>query len=449
MSISTFGSLNRTLTGLRAAQLALDTTGQNISNADTEGYTRQEAMFRAIPSLPPGLSGGERQPGMGVDLVTYRRVRDDFVDRQLYDQLPHEGESDGLVSAYEQIELSFPEPSDSGLRSLMDRFFGSWLELSSQPTALAARQSVVEKGKILAQALRDTSNQLQTIATQAGDELTQRIADVNDIGRQVAQLSQMIFEANHVNDPANNLRDQRDLLLDKLASLGNVSITKQPDGNIDVQIGGFQLVNGRTAAALTAESDMPSLTTGRMYALQQVRDVITPAYQTKLNAIAGGLISAVNAQHTSGFDQYGAAGGVFFTGTDAATIDVAAAVVADPKLLAASGTGAPGNSGNAIVLAGLADQAGVVGPDSVNESFRALISDLGNKSGEAQRMGKLQHQSADMLRNRRDSTSSVSLDEEMANLVRFQHSYQASARSLTTMDEVLETLILRTGKVGL
>jgi len=450
MPVSTFMGLETTLRGILAQQLALDVTGHNIANANTVGYSRQRASLVATdPYTVPGVTRPPQagQLGTGVDVDQYERVRDAFVDIQLRAQTMLNGANQATQDGLQQVEQAFNEPSDSGLNSLLAKYWSAWQDVSNSPENLATRQALAAAASSLAGGFNQVSQQLSTLQTQTATNVTYTINDVNSIGTQIAALNDAIAKSTVTGDHPNDLLDQRDLLIDKLSELGNVALANGANGAVDVSIGGAALVTGATSATL-AEASLTSLTSGKLSALVRLRDTTIPGYQTQLNTIASTLISQTNTAHAAGFDLSGTAGGTFFTGTDAATIGVNSALVTNPALIAASGNGQPGNAAAALAINTLRGTV-VIGSATIDQAYSQLVTRIGSDSQEAQRSLDTSSLLASTLQSKRDSVSGVSLDEEMTNMVRFQRGYQASARALSAMDDMLDTLITRTGRVGL
>jgi flagellar hook-associated protein 1 FlgK len=447
--ISTFFGLQTALSGILAQQRALDVTAHNIANANTVGFSRQEAQLVASPaySYPAVSNSGEPgQIGTGVDVQAYRRIRDMFIDVQLRAQSMRQGyygaKSDGL----EQVELAFAEPSDNGLNAQFQRFWNAWHDLANAPENLATRQALVQSAASLADSFRTLDTQLQTIAAQTAQNASMTITEVNQIGAQILNLNVQIANAVATGNTPNDLYDQRDVLVDRLAELGNVTVTTGPLDAIDVTFGGAALVSGVTSSATLAESDMTSLTSGRLAGLIELRDTTLPGFRTDLDAVAAALVTQVNAVHTTGYDLSGATGISFFSpaGVTAATIAVAAGVLGNPSTVAAAaGPGRPGDATIALQIGGLRDATTIGG------AYTQLVTRLGAETQDANRSLANAKLLTDALHDRRDSISGVSLDEEMTNLIRFQRGFQASARALSAMDEMIDTIVNRTGRVGL
>jgi flagellar hook-associated protein 1 FlgK len=449
MSISTFFGLQTALSGILAQQRALDVTAHNVANANTVGFSRQEAQLVATPAYSyPGVSDDAR-PGMigtGVDVQAYRRMRDAFIDVQLRAQAMRKGYHGATSDGLEQVELSFAEPSDTGVDALFQRFWNAWQDVANAPESLATRQALVQAASSLADAFHTVDSQLTTIGTQLAQNVTMTLDEVNQTGARILALNVQIANARATGNTPNDLFDQRDVLIDRLSELGNVTITTGALDVVDVAIGGATLVSGTASSATLVESDLTSLSSGRLAGLITMRDTTLPSYRAGLDGIASALVTQVNALHTAGFDLSGATGIAFFapTGTTAATIAVAAGVAASPSLVAASvGAGQPGDATVALQIAALRSAA------AIGTAYNQLVTRIGSETQEARRSLANAELLSDALHDRRDSVSGVSLDEEMTNLMRFQRGYQASARALSAMDEMIDVLVNRTGRVGL
>lgn len=386
------------------------------------------------------------QIGAGVTVEQFKRVRDLFIDVQLRAQTMRQGYYEATSNGLDQVELALAEPGETGLSSLLTKFWDAWSDVSNAPENLATRQALVQAATSLTEGFHALDSQLDMIATQSGQQVTLDLNEINQIGSQVLDLNIRIANSVATGDAPNDLLDQRDVLVDRLAELGNVSVTTGALGAIDVTFAGATLVTGTTSSATLAESNLTSLTSGKLAGLVALRDTTIPAYRTTLDGIASSLVSQTNTFHTGGFDLTGAAGTSFFTagGTTAATIALSGTIAADPRLVAASGAaGAPGNASVALQIAGLRDNP------TIGVAYRQLVTRIGSETQESHRSEANAELLADALRDRRDGVSGVSLDEEMTNLTRFQRGFQASARALNAMDEMIDQLVNRTGRVGL
>jgi len=458
MPISSFYGLQTSLRGLLAQQRLLDTAGHNIANASTKGYSRQEAALVASAALEipsGGIAGGAgAHLGSGVDVQSFRRIRDQFVDLQYRAQNTNLGEWAARAGALDQAELSLAEPGENGLNEQLSKFWDAWSALSTASGDQSpAKKALVEQAAGLAGAFGTVRAQIDLAKSQSYAEYADlaRPAGAGDPGGEVAQIANEIGELNDVikrfvtsGDMPNDLLDRRDQLLDRLSEFGQVSVEAQSDGTINVSFVDklaagttYSVVSGTTATWAGPPAGDAWAPGGRLGGLL---DASKPGgtldgYLTALDAIAAALPTAVNAAY----------GGTFFEtgpGPAAATLRVAAALDADYRLVD-PGSGAPGSTDLALAVSQLRDHP------NVDQAYRAFVAQVGSQVREANRQEGNSQVLHDAVENRRQSVSGVSLDEEMANLVRFQRSYQASSRAMSTLDEMLDVLINRTGRVGL
>jgi flagellar hook-associated protein 1 len=451
MAISSFFGLQTSLRGLLAQQRLLDTTGHNIANASTKGYSRQEATLVAAPALEipsGGVAGGSgAHLGAGVDVQAFRRIRDQFIDLQYRGQNTNLGEWSARADSLERAEGALSEPGENGINQQLTEFWNAWSDLSNANADRgAASRNVVEKGITLADAIKQVRSQIDMVKGQTYAEYS----DLAGPSGEVAQIAQSIAELNDTikryittGDVPNDLLDQRDQLLDNLSSFGQVSVEAQADGTLNVSFVDkvasgttYPVVTGSTAAWAGPPAGDAWSPGGRLGGLL---DASKPGgtldgYLATLDTIAGNLVTAVNTAYNGAF---------FTSGTPAGgTIDVSAALQANPLALDA-GSGNSGSTNYALAVSQLRDGA------TVDQPYRAFVAQIGSNVREAIRQESNAQVLTDSVENRRQSVSGVSLDEEMSNLVRFQRAYQASARAMSTLDEMLDVLINRTGRVGL
>jgi flagellar hook-associated protein 1 FlgK len=416
MSIPTLQGLQTALSGLLAEQQAMDVTGHNIANANTEGYSRQVAVLETNQAIPvPALSaitGQGAQLGTGVTVETYTRIRNAYLDAQWRAQNSALGAAGAQAEELEQAQSAFNEPSSTGIASQLSNFWSAWSSLANSPTSAAAKEGVVAAGERLATAFNQLSAQLSTISAQA------------------TQLNAQIKQAEQARQPPNDMLDRRDLLIDKLSSLAQVTVTKQADGTDTISFGDAAepLVEGTT---VNWPQGLTSAAGGELGALLALTGPAGPLtnFRTELDAVAASVSSTVNELHTST---------PFFTGSTAATLAVAVSAAE----VQTSSTAAPGGNDVALAIAGLRGS-------TAEQSYSGLIGLVGSRVSGAQNEQANLQTTLTAIGNQRQSVSGVSLDEEMTNLISYQRGYQASARTLTAMDEMLETLIEHTGRAGL
>jgi flagellar hook-associated protein 1 FlgK len=437
---SSFFGLQVSLRGLLAQQQAIDVSGHNIANANTPGYSRQEAVLEPTrPYIIPANSvntGAGAQLGSGVDVAAIRRIRDQFLDLQYRAQQMSLGDATARTTSLDQVELAFAEPTDDGLAAQLASFWDAWSDVANAPENAGARAALVTTAQTLTASFRTISDQLTTVAQQAQDEydaITGPTGDVANMASELAGLNRAIGDAVFRGQQPNDLMDRRDQLVDRLSQLAQVSVTDTGDSRWRIDFGGVTLVDPSTPAGFTWPQTLSRTPGGKLGALVDLASATGPAlgYRTQLDAVAADLVRSVNALHTSTpfFDP---------RGITAATI----AVVATTTTVQ---TGSGRASGENDVAQSLARLRG----GTTDQLYQALVARIGTESQAAVRAQSTSQSLVDSVEDRRQSVAGVSLDEEMTNLIRFQRGYQASARTMTTMDELLDTLVNRTGRVGL
>jgi flagellar hook-associated protein 1 len=437
MSIPTLQGLQTALSGLIASQEAMDTAGHNITNANTPGYSRQTAVLQTNIPLPieamSQLTGAGGQMGTGVTVTTFTRIRNIYLDAQYRTQNAALGAASTEANELQQAQSAFDEPSTSGISSQLSAFWSAWSSLANSPSSEAAREGVVSTGKQLSTTLNQLSSQIATISNQATQQyasITGPTGQVQGAAVQIAQLNHQIQLSEQAGQKPNDLLDRRDQLIDQLSELANVTVTQASNGTDTVSFGDAAkpLVEGST---VNWPQELTKAAGGQLGALLNVSgpEGQLASYQGALNEVAGMLAGSVNALHTST---------PFFSGNTAATI----AVAVTPADVQTSSTAAAGGNDIAQAIAALRGGA-------ADSRYAGLIARVGSDVQTAQANQTTSQAVVSAIGNQRQSVSGVSLDEEMTNLISFQRGYEASARTLTAMDQMLETLIDHTGTAGL
>ena len=437
MPVPTLQGLQTALSGLLAEQRAMDVTANNIANSNTVGYSRETAVMAPTPPIEipalSELSGNGARLGTGVTVETITRIRNVYLDSQYRTQNSALSAQSTAAEVLTQVQSAFDEPSEAGLASQLSAFWSAWTALSQSPTSEAAKEGVVSAGTQLAQTLNSLSAQIETIAGQAGEQyavLTGPSGEVQGLANQIAQLNGQIRLAEEAGQQPNEMLDRRDLLVDELSSLAQVSVERQQNGTDTITFGNAAepLVQGTT---VNWPQELTPAAGGQLGALLSLTSPTgaLASYKEALDGVAGTLATGVNALHTST---------PFFAGETAATLKVAV-TAAEVK---ASSTEAAGGNDVAIAIADLRGGA-------ADQAYSGLVERLGSDVKTAQDEQANLQTTVTAIDGQRQSVSGVSLDEEMTNLIAFQRGYQASARTLTAMDSMLETLIEHTGIVGL
>jgi flagellar hook-associated protein FlgK len=453
--MSDFAAINTALSSLYAQRRALQITGQNVANVNTEGYSRQRVEMTAESGpIVPALFSRWTGAGQGVRSGTITRLRDQFLELRGYQEHAVDAGLKRSQSVLSRVELAFDEPSDTGLSALLSDFFAGWDDVANNPTDLAARTQLVERGQTLATGFRQLDSSLDELRQTNIAELRSVVADVNASAARVAELNHGINSAVLAGFSANELMDQRDLLIAHMATQVGVTIRPSDNGAIDVFVGGTAIVQGTNAATLDVSIGTdPAQTVRVVWArdglaagvtgdaggiLGAVNDVI-PRYRAGLTAVAQQVADDVNGLHRTGFAADGTTGRDFFT-MGPTGLDVNAAIAADPNLVAAAAAaGAPLDGSLAQQVAELT---------GANDRYDQLVVGLGVESQAVNRRVEVQAAIVGHVDDVREATAGVNLDEEMAAMVQYQHAYEAAARFLTAVDQTLDTLINSTGVVG-
>jgi flagellar hook-associated protein 1 FlgK len=449
MPVSSFYGMQTSLRGLLAQQRMLDTTGHNIANASTKGYSRQEATLAASKALQLTVQGASNQVGAhlgsGVDVQGFRRVRDQFLDSQFRAQNTNVSEWSAKASQLDSAELSLAEPGENGINQALAKFWNAWSDLSKSPDASAAKQALVQNANGLTDSIRSVRSQM-VAAQQGASEQYAAIAgpdgEIAKVAAELAGLNNTISKSIVTGDMPNDLMDRRDLLLDQLSGYGQISVENLASGSTNVSF-----VDRDTGITYPVVSDdqadwsgppagdwNPGGELGGLLAVARTPGGMVDGYLAQIDSFTRTLADTVNATYGGDFFDYGTPEGQ--------TISVSSAIQAAPESIR-SGSGAAGSNEFALAVSQLRGSAGIDGV------YKAFVAKVGGDLDEATRMQGNAQVLADSVENRRQSVAGVSMDEEMSNLVRFQRAYQASARAMSTMDEMLDVLINRTGRVGL
>lgn len=550
--VSTFHGLETAKRGMTAQQSALYTVGHNISNANTDGYTRQRVDFSTTEPYPgtglnrPQIAG---QLGTGVESGAVQRVRESFLDLQYRTENTKLGYYSSLSSALSKMEDIMNEPSDSGLQSVMSNFWNSLQDLANNPENLGTRQVVASNGEMVADTFNYYYNSLDSIKSDLGSEIDVTVKKINSIISQIDELNKQIASVEPHGLLPNDLYDQRDQLVDELSGLVNIKVsTVKPDnygqpaataaglyqieliqkdgksfgtgamllsveqttgattvntltvtvdntvgtplnGNVkEIKVGDV-VVKDATSTSINFNGELAGLIESYGYEAQETdgNTVVKghyPEMLEKLNKLAFAFASEFNNIHSQGYgmNQSEKAGNFFDLGDDATAykydpkiayakqIQVKDEIVSDPTKVAASSIGGDNNSGNNEIARKLADVkakdfsqyfkdekgnqiSGAKLPDDMNSGtfdfyYSAMIGDLGVSAQSANRNMDNVQVLVDSVENNRQSVSGVSLDEEMTNMITFQHAYNASARMITIIDEMLDKIINGMGVSG-
>ena len=511
---STFMGLETSKRGMFTQQTALYTTGHNISNANTLGYSRQKVNMQ--PTLPyPGIGlNAGKVPGFigtGVEAHSIQRIRDQFIDRQFRQESSALGYWNARSEVITQVEDVLSEPSDFGLNESLDLFWSSLGDLSGRPENAGTRRVVIERGIAVADSFNYIHKQLTDIQGNLKNEIDVSTNDINSLLKQIALINENIQKIEPNGYMPNDLYDERDNLLDELSEYFPIEIKYEKtggnslaiaEGTVTVSIkksdgSTVKLVEGKESTKLVHNITMTNTTNdpftqltfngapatagdsllftdfnnneGKLASLIGAYGYTTPG-STNVIGYFPGLISDIDSMASSFMNEFNRVhaegftladntdpnniipsknGQLFFQGTGAGDMEVRQDIRDNENLLAASTLiNQEGNGLNSLKLADV-KSVPLINGASVQTFYESLIGRIGVDGEQAARLQKTTANKQLTIENNRASVSSVSLDEEMTNMIMFQQAYNASARMITVVDETLDKIINGMGRVGL
>lgn len=473
--MSTFSGLNTAYTALTAARKGLDVVGQNIANANTEGYTRQRVTTSSVGSVAQaGPLTAPLQVGQGVSIDGIARLGNIFLDARVRDSAATSGFWAVRANTMTSLEVSLQEPGENGISTRLQEFWAGWQDLANRPGEPAPAGIILEKAGVLTSQIAGGYKAVDTQWTQLRSELTGMASELNDAASQVADLNGRIRAAKASGSSINELLDHRNQLTTTIAALSGGTVRHLDDGTAEVLIGGNAIVSGDKFRPVTvlgsahlagAGTDQVRLEwahrPGATVSLDagEMAGAISMLAPTDGSGTGGALAEAaeqynqfatylantVNAVHSAGVTSSGVAGGDFFGIT--AGLPAALALTVIPTdvdgLATASPTGGALDGSNAAAIAALG--TGNAAPDKVWSTF---VTRTGVASRSEMQQAVLGELAASAAVSNQLSNASVDLDEENINMLTHQVAYQGAARVMTAIDEMLDTLINRTGVVG-
>lgn len=472
-----FSTLNIANKGLQASQTSLHTTSHNISNANTEGYSRQRVDLKADLAY---TLGGVGQIGTGVKIAGVSRVVDEYVTNQIRGENGTFKKYSTKSEVMAQLEIIYNEPSDTGLNFNLGEMFDAWTELSKNPELLTAKSIVVEKSKTMADTLNHIANQMESLKGETGNQIGRNVTDFNSLVGQLDTLNKQIFNIYVKGDVPNDLLDQRDLLLKDLSNISDFSVDYNDKyGRVSISVDAGEPAtrteilssDGKTKRTLEANfdgnvliknsdgSDLGNLVSskGNISGYQDALTMINKQIG-EIDNFARTMAKAINTAHKDGV---GTPGTDFFLagGTDpnmdnitASNIKVNLAIQADNSKVNA-GTGSSPADGDGTRAGAIANVRNMKmdftgdnkGDNTIEGAYNNLITNVGISKQQADNMVANQEVLMDQLVLRRESTSGVSIDEEVTNILKFQTAFEANARVINALSEMLDVLINRTG----
>jgi len=455
----TFSSFGTALSALNYNRVLMDVASSNIANSATEGYARRRVEGETVgaPAQPAMWSRYEGH-GEGVRVAGVNRLTDQFLDARARYEHGNNSYLEVRAAVLTRFETGIGEPGDNGVAAALNDFRNGWHDLAVSPGGSAARSQVLDRANTLVESIQVQARNVAQEESDQRNRMQALVSEVNTVAKDLAETNKSIAVANFAGTDANLLLDQRDVLAMRLAELTGGVATQRTDGGLDVTVNGTSLVSGAKAGSLvvatgatggavsfaiedgTASTAVPAGMRGEIGATADLLTETLPAYRAGLGAVAKELADTVNAQHAQGLDLDGEVGGAFFfyDATDpAGTLRV---LITDTDKIAAAALDVGGlHGGNATALASTGE---------VEDLYQRLVNNLGSEVASVKRLATNQAALTAQVDGNRDQLAGVNLDEEMVSLVSAQRAYEAASRVMTTLDDMLDTLINRTGLVG-
>ena len=446
--------MDTSLSGLFAAQAGLATTGHNIANANTPGYSRQMVMFssRRPDILPYGALG------RGVDVLGIRRIQDDFLLNNFRSQSSRLASYAEVDTALYEIEAILGSVDNDYLGTAINDYFKAWSGLANPPVTNELKYEVYSKAQSLITSFHNIDESLTDLEAHIETSIQGEITNLNRLLTSVADMNMQIMAAQTNGEPANDLLDQRDLIISQISEIAEISVLERSDGSKDVILAGRTVVardnvtlflsnyqsteNGYEMVILTQDSlQEVQLSEGKLEGLMTSRDVHVKDVRKHLDRVAAKLITEVNSLHVQGRTS-SSSGLSFFTGDNMHTIGINPAIADNKDLIVTGRTTAEGDVDIAMAIADLA-LVGLGGTrdQSVGDVYREMLINVASKRSSFEFMVENQQNVVASLETKMASVQGVSMDEEGANMVRYQNSYNAAAKLISTVQELYDTLL--------
>lgn len=453
--IGLFSALDVAISGMFVSQLATQVVNHNIANANNPGYSRQ--ALRIGSNHPLTMSFGTL--GRGARSMGVARSQNAFLQQQVVDQRALLGSYDSMDETLRSIESILGSMGDDRIGSAMNDFFAAWSDLATPPLDDGKRTAVVKQAEQLVMQFNEIDKSLSTLERDTRQTYDAYVGEVNLILEQVANLNGQIVASTVGEQLPHDLIDQRTQLLDRLSEITRFDTVERGDGTADVIVEGRTLVTrsefnplrvqefaqpdgsaGRRAVFGGRDPVAVGFRAGALSGYQEVTNALIPRLRQQLDELAGQLVSQVNALHQQGVTESGR-GVALFTGSTAATIAVNSAVSNDVRLIATGRSGEAGDNELALAIAQLNTTLQPGQTQTLSERYTALIVQVATERGTYDSLRLGQQSIVEATRARLESEKGVNLDEELANLLLYQRTYEANARVVRVVDEMLDTLV--------
>jgi len=461
------GTLDMGNRALQTQMKGLELTGHNLANVNNPGFSRQRMEVDSTYQL----EAGHQSRGTGVDIQTIQQIRDQILDAQIRSEKSTTGFLESKMTGLEYMQAGLGPVLNimgqdgqhsggaTGLTALFNDFSGKMHEIANDPSSRNARQSFIDAAQNLTDKIQETSLQAQELQTRLDDEIKTVASESNNLIERIAELNQSIQKVERGGlKTANELRDQRIEVLEQLSELMPLDVSTAESGKMLVLSGATVLVEGEDVLNSILVEPLPEgdLTLnwnndnapfqpqeGRLGGLFDLKSGALREVQTKNETLAKGLIDIFNTIHGAGFAKDGSTGRALFVGTDAASLKVDPEILQNPTLLqVASRPDEPGN--NDIIqdmITAMGENQAQLDDRNFIEMHADMVSELGQTIRNTKRELEDQKSLESLMQKQRESISGVSIDEEMTQLVRYQRAFEASAKLIGIVDEMLGTVL--------
>lgn len=462
MSITSI--LNIAKNSLLATQTSIQTTSHNIANVNTKGYSRQEAVLEEATPIPTDIGF----MGDGVRVKGIIRYADKHLENVIADKNSSLDQYETVEKYLTRIESVYND-NNSQLSSKISQFFNGWHDLSTDPTSVPVRTNIAMKGENLARTIRDMYDELKGLQLELDNNITREVGEINNLLKSIAELNNKVFQGGISGGEAGDYMDQRAELFKSLSGKMDVMSVEDPHGRLTILTGqGKVLVdgnqhwdlaaiqNGQTGFQDVAWTDSSGnkvditgeIRAGKLKALMDTRDsTIGDTLIGDLDELARSLMTEVNQIHRGGVNLNGTTDVPFFTvltGDYAKDMRVNQTVAGDVRNIASTSSALnPTDNDIAVAMAALGEQTLSINgmPTTFGGYVASMVSDVGQLTSNAKDAAEYERDTMQIMEKQREAISGVSIDEEMANLIKFQHAYTASARLFTIADKLFETLV--------
>jgi flagellar hook-associated protein 1 FlgK len=458
-----FGTLNLGARALQTQQQAVEVAGHNLANVNNPAYARQRLAVETAVTTPSAFG----PQGTGINAVGIVRLRSTLLDQQITNESSVTGSLEAQQEALQNAQAELGQVIDTqaaqdgaqhGIAEGLNNLFNEFQTLSTNPTSLTERQVVLMKAADLATKFNTVDQRLGDLQGELNRSLDTDISQVNGLLKDIANLNDKIMNA-ETGQPgvANDLRDLRQQRLEDLAKIVKIDTVEVSSG-VNISIAGVSVVDGPAVVdklesydagggqmlVRTQTGTTPlAVSGGRLQGTIDARDGAVASLRSNLNLLASTLITQVNTIHGAGYSLTGSSNAKFFDGSDASDIKVNASLMGNPALLQVSAVnGAVGDNQVALSLAQLANNGNAaLNNQTFSQNYAQTVAALGQSLSSLNNQLEDQTAVSNMLGTQRNSVSGVSLDEEMTDMVKFQKAFQASAKLITTVDELLDTVV--------